>query len=351
MTLVECIGVLAILAVIAGLMLPVMLRHLDGLASEVETATLKKLGDALQDSIRRNHYIPTYTNWASVVAAEAGMDIGTVTNNARSRLRVCWIDSSGWLSTNLPYTQTYTGTTNLPANARIMLVSSVGRNLPISSAMPNATDFSDLWNTPEGTIPSSGPWVGWTSSPKDVKIQRVNLSPLFFNMVLSTYTGSTNGQYAVDGGALYPVPRGAGMASYFLQGTLLTLYSGSPSNTLASTQLISQDTSLVYESGVWKSSIVGTVTLGVGDISGIVAAFLQAIPNTNAAAGQQQLVVTRMIDYMSNYNRWATGPSPAASFSDNGLRNYLKNTVQPNMMAAIQGLYATPKPTNGMPCL
>src|SRR2546430_14061204 len=85
MTLVECIGVLAIMAVLAGLMLPAMIRHLDGIASEQETAILKKLGVALQDSIRRNHYIPAYTNWASVVATEAAMDIGTVTNNARSR--------------------------------------------------------------------------------------------------------------------------------------------------------------------------------------------------------------------------------------------------------------------------
>src|SRR5439155_24383005 len=160
-----------------------------------EAATLRKLGDALQDSIRRNHYIPADTNWASVVAGEAGMDIGTVTNNARTRLRVFWIDSSGWLSTNLPYAQNYAGTPNVPVNARMMLVSSLGKSLPITNGTANATDFSELWNVSEGTVPGSGPWAGWTGRTEGVKIQGGNLSPLFFKLLLSTSSGSTNGQY------------------------------------------------------------------------------------------------------------------------------------------------------------
>ena len=70
----------------------------------------------------------------------------------------------------------------------------------------------------------------------------------------------------------------------------------------------------------------------------------------HAPAGQQQVVVQSMVNYMSNYNRWATGPPPAGSFSDNLLKTYLKNTLQPNMLAAVQGLYATARPTNGAPC-
>ena len=57
---VECISVLAILAVIAGLMLPVMIRHLDGLASEVEIATGKTwraLGHPAQPLYPRLHQL------------------------------------------------------------------------------------------------------------------------------------------------------------------------------------------------------------------------------------------------------------------------------------------------------
>jgi hypothetical protein len=61
----------------------------------------------------------------------------------------------------------------------------------------------------------------------------------------------------------------------------LNLYSGSPL-TNNSTQILNDDTSFVYESGKWKRSIEGKITSGVGNVAGIVAAFLAATPNTNA---------------------------------------------------------------------
>jgi hypothetical protein len=72
------------------------------------------------------------------------------------------------------------------------------------------------------------------------------------------------------------------------------------------------------------------------DISGVVLAFLNAVPNTDAqnGANQQTLVAQAMMNYMSNYNAWAAG-----NFTDNNLKAYLKNTVQPNMMSTVQGIY------------
>jgi type II secretory pathway pseudopilin PulG len=357
-TLIETIGVLAIIAVLAVLVVPATLRHLDRLASEQEMARLQALGEALQKSILRARYIPAHTNWATNIAAQAGLDVAAVTSNIRNHPRVFLVDSSGWLSTNLPYTQTYLGTPALPANARVMLVSSLGKDLPIASGMPNASDFAALWNAPPGTVPSGGGWAGWSGDPDDVKIHRVNLSPLFVKLVLTSYMSATNGQYAVltnavDWSQKNPVPFNAGFRAYFLKGTGLRLYLGDSTNTLDSTQVLNEDSSFVYEGGMWKNSVEGRVTLGVGDVGGIVAAFLAATPNTNAHKPftnyQQILVVDTMTEYISNYNVWAAG-----NFTDNSLKSHLKDVVQPAMMDAVHGLYGSIGgnnyyPTNGVP--
>ena len=348
-TLIEMIGVLALIAVLAALAVTVSLRHLDQVASEQEMARLQGLGGALQNSILRTRYIPAYTNWATTLAAQAGMDIGAVTNNLRNHLRVLLVDSSGWLSTNLPYTQTYLGSTNLPAKARMMLVSSLGKDLPIASGMPIAADFAALWDAPPGTVPSSGAWVGWTGDPDDVKIHRMNLSPLFVQLVLTSYMSVTNGQYAVDLGQTNLVPFNAGFGAYFLTGTILKFYHGPPDSTLDSTQILNENSSFVYEGGMWKNSLQGRLTAGVPGSAGIVAAFLAATPNTNAQNAftnyQQILVVRAMTDYLSNYSVWADG-----NFTNATLKAYLVDLQKTNMMVAVHGLYsASYYPTNGAP--
>lgn len=351
-TLIEMIGVLAVIAIVAALTVTAALRHLDRVASEQELARLQALGDALQKSILRNRYIPTYTNWATVIATQTGLAPGAVTSNIRNRPRVFLVDSGGWLSNNLPYVQTHLGTTNLPANARVMFVSSLGKNLPITTGMPSAADFAALWNAPPDTVPAGGDWAGWTGEPDDVKIHRVNLSPLFVKLVLTSYLSATNGQYAVDSSLTNAVPFFAGFGGYFLKGSVLKLYRGAPGSALDSTQILNEDSSFVYEGGAWKSSLQGRVTLGVGDVGGVVAAFLSATPNTNSQSPftnhQQILVVESMTEYISNYNVWAAG-----NFTNNSLKTHLR-TVQDDMMDAVWGLYRSSGgysfyPTNGAP--
>ena len=69
-TLIEMIGVLVIIAILAAILLPALLRQMDRIAGEQESTSLKAFGNALQQSILRNRAIPTYTDWASVVAAK-----------------------------------------------------------------------------------------------------------------------------------------------------------------------------------------------------------------------------------------------------------------------------------------
>jgi prepilin-type N-terminal cleavage/methylation domain-containing protein len=349
-TLIEMIGVLAIVAVIAGLLVPIALRHLDRITSDQEIARLQSLGDALKQSIASTRSIPGITNWATVIATQSGLDTGSVTNNVRNQPRIFLVDTNGWLSTNLPYAQNSSGAPAVPVNARIMLVSSLGKSLPIATGTPLASDFDALWNAPPGTVP----WTGWNGDPDDIKIERLNLSPLFVKLVLTTYNSATNGQYAVDSSVTNQVPFTNGFAAYFLKGTVLKLFAGQPVSTLDSSQVLDQDDSFVYEGGKWKDEIRGNNNSSVGDIAGIVAAFLAATPNSKAqdtnSNAQQIRVIQTFTTYMSNYNAWA-----ASGFPNNGLKTYLKNTAQPDMMDAVRGLYYNGSkysnyPTNAIGC-
>jgi hypothetical protein len=123
------------------------------------------------------------------------------------------------------------------------------------------------------------------------------------------------------------------------------LKSSSPA-VLDSQQILVRDSSFVFESGIWKGSIVGGTMVGGFDIAGVVSGFLNSVTNQNAAANQQVTIVNTMLAYMSNYNVWAQG-----SFSDSAMQTYLKNTLQPNMMNAVVDIYkGAAYPTNSGAC-
>src|SRR5437016_3033571 len=62
-SLIELIGVLAVIAILAAVAVPTLIRQMDRIAGERESASLKSFGDALQQSIVRNRSVPSDTNW------------------------------------------------------------------------------------------------------------------------------------------------------------------------------------------------------------------------------------------------------------------------------------------------
>src|SRR5437763_1678133 len=69
-SLIELIGVLAVIAILAAVLVPPWVRQMDTTAGDTESAALKSFSDALQQSIMRNRYIPSNADWASRVATE-----------------------------------------------------------------------------------------------------------------------------------------------------------------------------------------------------------------------------------------------------------------------------------------
>src|SRR5207249_2654760 len=135
----------------------------------------------------------------STVATELGVDTTAVTANPRRQPRFFLIDPNLNISNTgvtqggsgepaLPYAQANAGSTNHPASPRVLILSSIGFALPggIVSGVPTAADFTNIWNSADGTVPTAAPvFASWAGGGGDLKVQRVDLSPLFVKLMLS----------------------------------------------------------------------------------------------------------------------------------------------------------------------
>src|SRR6266568_5854032 len=146
-SLIEMIGVLAVIAILAAALAPSLVRQMDKTAGDQESAALKSFGDALQQSIMRNRYIPSATDWASTVATELGVDTTAVTDSPRRQQRFFLIDPNLTIAgAGLPYTQTSAGSASKPVSPRVMILSSVGTALPagVVSGTTTAANFTNI---------------------------------------------------------------------------------------------------------------------------------------------------------------------------------------------------------------
>jgi prepilin-type N-terminal cleavage/methylation domain-containing protein len=359
-SLIELVGVLAVLAVLAAAAVPALIRQLDRIAGEQESAALRSLSDALQQSILRKRYIPSGTDWATNIASELGVVVANVTTSPRRQPRFFLVDANlkvGDNNSGLPYDQTArvfgsvvtnnTGVIIPPVSPRVMILSSIGRALPagISNGVASSANFNAIWdrNDTGNALPTTSfTWTGWPDGD-DLKVQRVNLSPLFVRLILTTNV-SESGYYCIDTSSTNNVPS-PGRDGYFVRNTVLRLFLGL--NKPDSQQILTRDTSYVYEQNIWRSSLTGGSFLaGSLDLGSVVDKYLDAPENTNAmnttftnssrytGISQQSVVVSNMIAYMKAYTNWA-----ASGFTDNGLRNTAIN-IQLSMKAAVQNQYA-----------
>jgi len=389
-SLIEMIGVLAVIAILAAVLVPSLIRQMDRIAGEQESATLKSFSDALQSSITRltpahptSHYVPSVTDWASTVAAELGVDIAAVTNSPRRQPRFFLIDPAlriGNNSLGLLYSQTNwvsgsvvtntAGVVVAPLSPRLLILSSIGRALPtnIVSSVASSTNFNAIWdrNDTGNALPATSfAWTGWPNG-EDLKVQRVNLSALFVRLILTTNV-SESAYYSIDStnwSDRYPVTNsvpGLGRDGYFIKNSVLYLYTQGRTN-IDSQQILSRDTSFVYEQNVWRSSLTGGSFLaGSLDLGSTVDKYLEAPENTNAmytltnnghgnasSMTQQSVVVSNMIAYMKAYTNWA-----ASGFSD-WTKKSTASSAQLNLKTVVQGQYLSsgnylPRPTDCPP--
>jgi len=318
---------------------------------------LKSFGDALQQSILRNRYIPTYTNMASIIATELGVEIATVTNSPRKQPRFFLIDPTWQVGTTVagqPYTQSTTGSVILPVNPRVLILSSIGRALPagVVSGVPVAANFTNIWNAADGTVPAAPVFSGWSGTGDDVKIQRVNLSSRFVRLILNIYNSTPGPRYSIDSTnwATATVVSTNFIDAYFIQNSILALHTHL--SALDSQQILIRDNSFVYNQNVWQGSIVGGFLIGGLDIATVVDKYLSSPGNPLARNGtnQQAVVVAKMQAFLDAYNAWAD-----AGFPNGALKNAAQDAAGPpnkvnSMMWEVQGQYLGAFVPTNVPC-
>jgi prepilin-type N-terminal cleavage/methylation domain-containing protein len=189
-TLIEMIGVLAVIAIIASVITPNALRSLDRAAITAEAQTLRNLGEQAKLYLRAQGVSPTPANWTTTIGSFADMSPADIATNKRQMGRVYLTDPA-----------------TVPTQ-RVIILSSMrtGLTLPTSANINTAVRFQDIWQTVDGALPTALSWGGWAAwgavagSGEYLLIERVNLAPVY-NTDLQSLTITLNN-------------RGAATASY-----------------------------------------------------------------------------------------------------------------------------------------
>ncbi len=198
-TMIEVIGVLAVMATLMAIVAPTVLDQIDRAVEEAEVQNLSAIAEGVELYLRS-----TYT-WPSSLSdlSPDYISMGTVqlTTNARGypRYLVVHPDTSGYVNaTGLAQSAL--------ADARYLLISNVSADA--APSISTAGEFDTFWNTNE------------TSTP-DLKIHRGHVASLFHLVSISAV--GTDGSYRIDGTSTNAGNGGtlAMRATYHIRGTVI----------------------------------------------------------------------------------------------------------------------------------
>ncbi len=335
-SMIEMLGMMAIVSLLAMAVVPMLMTELDRVAVQQEDTALRRLGEGLGQYVVRNQIIPDHTAWAAAISAALGDSTDRVLTNSRGLSRVLVIDPTFGVGTNgttrPPFTQTALGSTAV-TNPRYVIVSSMGQDLPASLTSgfaASAADFEALWNAGDGAIPSG--WT-WNGNGSDLRIQRVNLTPLFHQVTLNNSTALT-AKYSVNSSTPTTLPA-ATYTCYLLAGSVLGLHGVDSS--VQSKEMVSRPFSFAFEDSLWRGSLfagttAGSTTVSGADLEAAADSFLSSADNPNSTVTTDE-VLAAMEVYLTAYNLWA-----AAGFPATGTLKTSVDTAQASLDALLGGL-------------
>ncbi len=263
-TLIEMIGVVAIMAIAAAVLAPNLARRISRANGEKEDQTLVTLAESLVRSVRTTQTIPGANSWTTNIAAQTGLsanDVRYVNPSDTASARVFLFHSS-FSPTNSSgsdpvWTQGASGASSV-TNAKILIISThkSSLTLPVSSGRASsAAVFDAIWDwsfNATTKAPPSG-WTGnWSDNGEYLHVQRVNLSSLFQLATFSNQHHPTNYPYYQVGSATASSMSTTNVLSaYYLEGSLLRVYFTN-GTTLQMTHTLREGVNFVYESSRWR---------------------------------------------------------------------------------------------------
>ncbi|MDX8387477.1 MAG: type II secretion system protein [Ghiorsea sp.] len=241
-SLIELIGVLAIISILASVLVPNMIKRIDLATGDAEIKNLTLIAQELEQYMTTKFIIPSPLNWSSSLASVSSLPASKIAQNDRGFQRGFYVDPRFFSAIDTPfagYTQG-TGLLSAPVSPRVMMVSNLKADAPLA---PNTSSaFDAIWNQ---TV--SSPII----ENDDIKIHRIYLGHLFHHLLL--LNGNTlTPFYTLGAGAPSPIPASVasvnGQTSIFvLHGTQLNLHQTPfPTGPLQYTLFIHERDSFLY---------------------------------------------------------------------------------------------------------
>jgi len=301
---IELIGVLSIICLVAAAVVPNVIQRIDRAAWTKEKADLQAMADAYTRSVVRNKTITNYSGIPRAIANEMSLPLSAITTTPRGWARAFLVDPGFNIGGGKSYTQSNNGT-DRPTSARLMIISSLAGSLPVTNS-DNNSDFQAIWDTPEGNRPSP-----WTTGPKgeDILITKCDLGPLFYELILINHDTQNPAYFSIDSTNIIAVPtnpRGLGADRYYLDGTVVGL--NNCTGVLETKYLLKRNVSFIFEYCAWSGGLQSGQT--VDPVAPIFASkaynFYHAANNPSAQSGGSVFsVLTLMYSFLFDYTLWA----------------------------------------------
>ncbi|MDQ6951707.1 MAG: type II secretion system protein [Mariprofundales bacterium] len=226
-TLIEIIGVLAIMSILAATLAPSAIQMITASKQTAEDSSLTAISDALRLFVKTSKIIPDKTTWATDIASLLNTAPTKVTTNGNNGKRIyLYPDNFFATGTSLPYNQKNASMGTLPTtltNPRIMVISNLNSSTPLTqtSAQLTAATFDNIWK-------QTGIFNAELKESTMLKIARINLTDLFqVNFLHSDLVGTATypASILVDGLPTSPYYQltTASIQPYLIQGSVLTL--------------------------------------------------------------------------------------------------------------------------------
>ena len=308
-SLLELIGVLAIISILASILTPPIIQQINLAIARRETAQLTEIAAAFRLAVMRENRIPDETGWIDMVAAEWGRPSEDVRTNDRRTPRVFVIDGAlriGTAEGTLPYLQGTQGSIQ-PVSPRILILSNLdpAKTIPVSDGVLAAADFAQLWNTPDDATPTGwgGSWAA-SNAGADLKIQRIDLFPLFHRVILNCSSSPT--PYFSFGSGNTVRLTSSGYSAYYLESTVVKLYD--PNENLDTQQILERSASLAFENNSWNGRIFQGLP---SSDDGITLAHEVFLHSCQGSPDARDAFVSALTLYFSSYADWAAAEFPA----------------------------------------